>query len=54
MNTIHYHRKILNINPSNTNYINILCLKVMSSIVLGYMKNDLKKIGEYVCCSFHR
>lgn len=44
MNTIHYHRKILNINPSNTNYINILCLKVMSSIVLGYMKNDLKKI----------
>lgn len=43
MNTIHYHRKILNINPSNTNHINILCLKVMSSIVLGYMKNDLKK-----------
>lgn len=43
MNTIHYHRKILNINPSNTNCINILCLKVMSSIDLGYMKNDLKK-----------
>lgn len=54
MNTIHYHRKILNINPSNTNYINILCLKVMSSIDLGYMKNDLKKFGEYVCCSFPR
>lgn len=41
MNTIHYHRKILDINPSNTNYINIL--KVMSSIVLGYMRNELKK-----------
>lgn len=46
MNTIHYHRNILNINPSNTNCINILCLNVMSSIVLGYMKNDKKKLAN--------
>lgn len=46
MNTIHYHRNILNINPSNTNCINILCLNVMSSIVLGYMKNDKKNLAN--------
>lgn len=43
MNIIYYYCKILNINLLNINYINILCLKVMFLIVLGYMKNDLKK-----------